>query len=108
MRQAQFKKQQENPHINPVIIRHLGGRHNSPLSRLLIPVYGQFVFLCHNLPGLRIAGAWRKSYNIANLLITVSFPYLFQGFPFALKHILPEFAFLHSAIAIIITKSSPL
>ena len=90
LHQAKLKETQKNANINTVIVCHLVRRHNTALARLLVAVNGQGSFFCHYLPRLCVAGTWRKSYDVADLTVMLTVPYLIKRLALALIHILAE------------------
>ena len=95
MLQAQFQEQQEDADIDPVIVRHHCGRHDAPLSELLVSVNRQPCLRRFNDPWLCIAGAGSEPGDIADIVVILAMPHFIQRFPLTLEHILSELVLGH-------------
>ena len=95
MFQANFQKQQEDADIDAVIMCHHGGRHDAPLSGLLVPVNRQLCLHRFHDPGLGIAGAGSEPGDIADIAVIRTMPHFIQRFALAFEHILSELVLGH-------------
>ena len=95
MFQANFQKQQEDADIDAVIMCHHGGRHDAPLSGLLVSVNRQPCLHRFHDPGLGIAGAGSEPGDIADIAVIRTMPHLIQRFALAFEHILSELVLGH-------------